>query len=335
MTLFGYDIASYQATLDPRIVPGDFVFVKVTEGNGYVNPTWKRQAQQVLDSGKLLGLYHFANPTTNSDDEANFFWNNAKAFAGRFIPVLDWEASATKYGVVYAKAFLDKVAQLSGASPIIYMGKGDTRAFNWSSVAGTYGLWAAQYGSYNPMGYTTDYWTDNGGYGAWDNHGGPMIQQYTSSGRISNYSGNIDLNVAYISKDAWKKMATGNGTVKPATPKPTKPANGGTKQKYAEFKDVYVLDEWVSYNGKWYVINYDMSLKPIDYNNWIPASKITLTDRYGKKLASQVGQGNNGNTEFFVFDDEKLPISSLSGGMMKVTIAGEPVWLESKYAKIV
>ena len=71
----------------------------------------------------------------------------------------------------------------------------------WSDVAAEYPLWAAQYPSYEPCGYLDDPWTDSSGFGAWD---WPAIYQYRSTGRVSGYGGNLDINKAYITAEEWR-----------------------------------------------------------------------------------------------------------------------------------
>lgn len=64
----------------------------------------------------------------------------------------------------------------------------------------------AQYANYSPTGYQETPWTDTKGYGAFD---GPLIFQYTSSGRLSGYDNNLDLDIAYMTPEEWKEWATG------------------------------------------------------------------------------------------------------------------------------
>lgn len=66
------------------------------------------------------------------------------------------------------------------------------------------------------------------GYGNWKN---ATAYQYTSTGRIAGYNGDLDLSVAYMSKEDWKKMCGGNHTPQPA-PAPA-PAPAPNKPRYA------------------------------------------------------------------------------------------------------
>jgi len=66
----------------------------------------------------------------------------------------------------------------------------------------------AQYADMNPTGYQSNLWKDGKGFGAWPR---PAIYQYSSTGRISGYGGNLDINLSYIDKVAWERLANPSG----------------------------------------------------------------------------------------------------------------------------
>lgn len=207
-TLDGIDISSWQSDLNIAKVPADFVIVKATGGKGYTNPYFNGQAYATLKSGKLLGIYHFAQEVGYSGtavQEADYFVKVAGDYVGRAVLVLDWEANALVLGPSWAKKFLDRVYEKTGVRPLIYMSKSPTREFDWSSVAKHYKLWVAQYLNYSRTGYQSKPWTDGYGYGAWSS---PTIFQYSSSGLLSGYSGSLDLDVFYGNEAYWKKLAS-------------------------------------------------------------------------------------------------------------------------------
>lgn len=207
----GIDIASYQAGIDLSVVPCDFVIIKATQGTGYVNPDFARAYNQAVSVGKLVGIYHYAGGG-GAIAEANHFLNTVGNRLYNAVLVLDWESGDNPNfnSVAYAKQFLDHVYSQTGVRPIIYMSKSVCNQFNWGSVAPDYGLWVAQYANYNRTGYQTNPWTDNTGYGAWSS---PVIFQYSSSGLLSGWNGNLDLNIAYMDATAWNKYAGKTTTV--------------------------------------------------------------------------------------------------------------------------
>lgn len=99
-----------------------------------------------------------------------------------------------------------------------------------------------------------------------------------------------------------------------------------------QFNGVFVLDSWQYEFGNVYVRNNDMSIKPADWQNDIPASAVTLTDKYGVKLQNQNGLGNNGQVEYFTLDSH-YKVLERYGNAVKVLINQEPVWLQASFAE--
>lgn len=215
MSMNGIDIASYQAGIDLAVVPCDFVIVKATEGTSYVNPYCNAQAGQTLSLGKKLGLYHFASGG-DATAEADYFVDNIKGYLNKALLVLDWEADAISRGPAWARTWLDRVKQRTGAKPLIYMSNSVVNQFDWSGVAAAgYGLWnAGYYAGYQTMGYNSDA-PIYGALGAWGNC---AIYQYTSSGRLNGWGGNLDLDVFYGDDAAWDAYTKGKSVSVPQTP---------------------------------------------------------------------------------------------------------------------
>lgn len=216
MTLNGIDISKWQSGINLSAVKADFVIVKATEGIGYVDKSCDGFFQKALSLGKKLGFYHFARPTANNDPirEADFFYENCKGYFGKGIPILDWEAE-NKHNVAYAKKWLDRVYQRSGVKPVIYMSESVVNAYDWSSVANAdYGLWVAKYRDNNP-----DYNYDMANAGSrpnvkwWKNY---CMWQWTSTGRLSGYNGNLDCDIFYGDESTWDAyVGKSISTVKP------------------------------------------------------------------------------------------------------------------------
>lgn len=226
MTMNGIDISMWQRDINLSAVKADFVIVKATEGIGYVDKSCDMLFQKALSLGKKLGFYHFARPTANNDPirEADFFYENCKGYFGKAIPILDWEAE-NKQNVAYAKAWLDRVYQRSGVKPVIYMSESVVNSYDWSSVANAdYGLWVAKYRDNNP-----DYNYNMANAGTrprvkwWKFY---CMWQWTSTGRLNGYSGNLDCNVFYGDGTTWDKYAGKSGTTQPVKPaQPVKKSN--------------------------------------------------------------------------------------------------------------
>lgn len=199
--LFGIDVSSHQGNINTGGMFDngkiDFVIAKATEGCTYVNPYCDAVMQSAISRNKPCGVYHFAR-RNDAKAEAQHFVNNCKGYIGKAIPILDYEADALNNGVSWALAWLKEVERLWGVKPMIYTSLSVTREKNWQPVVdNNNGLWMAQYNS-SPS---------DPGY--WDFF---AMWQYTSSGHVSGYSGNLDCNYFYGDVDAWNKYANSSAT---------------------------------------------------------------------------------------------------------------------------
>lgn len=204
MSLNGFDISSYQAEMNVAHTPGDFVIVKATQGTGYTSPSFANQAEQAVQAGKRLGIYHYAQGAA-PESEAAYFLNAAGNYINKAVLFLDFEERSLVQsgGPNWALRFLSYVYNKTGKKPLIYLGLSDENRYDWSQVAKSYMAWIAQYNNYNLVnGYqprniygNTRFWGKNGNQ--------PLaIFQYTSSGRLPGWGANLDLDVAYI--DVWQ-----------------------------------------------------------------------------------------------------------------------------------
>lgn len=235
MVMRGIDISKWQSGIDLSAVNADFVIVKATEGIGYVDKSCDGFFQKALSLGKKLGFYHFARPTNDPVREADFFYNNCRGYFGKGIPILDWESGNTS-NVMWAKRWLDRVYQLSGVKPVIYMSESVVNSYDWSSVANAdYGLWVAKY-----RDNATDYNYNMANAGShpkvkwWKFY---CMWQWTSTGRLDGYGHNLDCNVFYGDAATWDKYV---GKSTSATKPQTKP----TPKTTAQLAEEVIAGKW-------------------------------------------------------------------------------------------
>lgn len=202
----GIDISSYQSGLNVAGLWADFVIVKATEDDDYVNPYMVSQANSTLKASKRLGFYHFARPG-DAAEQARYFVSAVGSFRGKATLWLDWEANAVPQGPGWAKTFLDTVRSLTGSTPGIYMNGSALNGYDWSAVASQYPLWYAGGPDYSDYGSSySDPAVPNVSY--W---GQPLIHQYTEDGRLPGYNGTLDLN-RLRDRAAWDRMIGGGAS---------------------------------------------------------------------------------------------------------------------------
>ena len=220
MTMNGIDISNWQAGINLSNIAFDFLIARATEGIGCVDKYCDGYIQQAIKLGKPFGFYHFARPTNDPIREADFFYNNCRGYFGKGIPILDWESGNTSK-VTWAKKWLDRIYQLSGVKPVIYMSESVVNANNWSAVAAAdYGLWVAKYRDNSP-----DYNYNMANAGSrpkvkwWNFY---CMWQWTSSGRLTGYNGNLDCDVFYGDRSTWDAYAGKSTSAAKPQPKPTR-----------------------------------------------------------------------------------------------------------------
>lgn len=190
----GIDISSYQAGIDLASVPCDFVIVKATQGTGYVNPDCGRAVEQALAAGKLVGVYHYIDGS-GAQGEADHFVDQISGWVGRVLVCLDWEpGSNSRWGDLgYLGAVIDRVRERTGRPPVVYA---SSAAFPWQTCADRdCGAWVAQYADMTQTGYQDHPWNE-GSYQC-------DIRQYSATGRLPGWDGDLDLDLAYISREQW------------------------------------------------------------------------------------------------------------------------------------
>ena len=214
MSLNGIDISNWQQGIDLSQVPCDFVIAKATQGTGYVSPDCARQIEQARQTGKRFGVYHYVSGG-NAVAEANYFIDNCANWAGKGLFCIDWESNENSAwgNEGYLEQVVAQVKARTGIPPIIYV-----QASRYAQVAAVAnrqncGLWIAQYADMNATGYQDAPWNE-GAYAC-------VIRQYSSSGRLPGYGGNLDLNKFYGDGSVYDKYVTGDGsgsTVAPSQP---------------------------------------------------------------------------------------------------------------------
>ena len=216
MTLNGIDISSYQSGIDLTVVPCDFVIIKATQGTGYINPDCDRAYQQAKRAGKLRGTYHYVGGG-NAVAEADYYINNITGYLRDGLLAIDWEAEQNSAwgNEGYLEQLVRRVIERTGIKPLIY-----SMASRYAQVAAVAkrldcGLWIAEYADMNPTGYQAHPWRE-GAYAC-------AIRQYASTGRLNGWGGDLDLNIAYMTRDQWAKYVNPGGKPAPA-PAPAKPA---------------------------------------------------------------------------------------------------------------
>lgn len=322
--LKGIDISHHQRGIDLAAIATDFVIIKATEGNGYTDEMCDTFYQKAKSLGKKLGVYHFARPDlgNTAEAEADWFIKETLGYHKEAMLILDWESGNLK-DTTWARKWLDRVYSKTGVRPVIYMSASVMRSADWGDVvAGDYGLWVANYGSNDGTAqnsvfdkYPLKYWSF---YALW---------QYTSTGKLNGYNGNLDLN--YFSGDttAWDKYAGGSPSSNPIQSKPAEKPNtsetvytvvsgdtlsgiaskyGTTYQRLAEYNNID--DPNKIYPGQQIRIpGSSQSSNPIYYTVVTGDNLTKIANRYGTTVNQLVAWNNIANPNL-IYPGQKLRV---------------------------
>lgn len=201
--LRGIDISHWNVKKDNcSFSQEDFIIIKATQGNNYIDPHMEENVRIALDNNMLYGLYHFYSGTASPEVQAKHFIKAIGDNVGNAILVLDWELDSSLLSSEIAERFLQTVYNLTGVRPIIYMSYSlVTLKGKWDSIATNYGLWCAKYGRNDGKVYKLP------PVSPWKVC---AIHQYTSRGSSEDIVGYVDRNIANMTYEAWEKYAKGD-----------------------------------------------------------------------------------------------------------------------------
>lgn len=199
-TLTGVDISSHQHT-EPKNVDAHkvategnkkFAFIKATEGINYVNPFFRQDTIDFIDTNTPVGFYHYAQPTADTEDarrQARLYVSVTGISQGvkSLPPVLDIEENKDNLTPdqlqEWVAAYVDEIKILTGKNTMIY-----TYPVFWKEKMGNttrfsdLPLWIASYNNLDHPGQLP------GGWSNW------TFWQYTSKGNVEGLDGDIDIN---------------------------------------------------------------------------------------------------------------------------------------------
>lgn len=135
------DISQWQGPYQDYGTP--IVIMKMSGGDAglYFDSRASENYYGAKSQGKAVGLYHFAGGG-NAQAEADFFVKACSPLEENDVLVLDWEISHPD-PIGWCNAFVDRVHELTGIWPLLYINLATLRAFDWSSVLAKCGLWIA------------------------------------------------------------------------------------------------------------------------------------------------------------------------------------------------
>jgi len=196
VTLNVIDIGKDQAGINLAAVPCDAVIVGVCDAR-VNNPYADAQYQAARRAGKRVGVYQYFR---NDPAEADYFVSQIRGYVGQAMIIIDAETDAPNM-VAATLGAAQRIEAGTGVKPVIYAPAYLLNKYDWTpAVRAGYMLWLAAYvagdaainGFNPPAGLQPPKWW--GSCGMW---------QFTSTGRLPGWNGNLDLSQFYGNGAAW------------------------------------------------------------------------------------------------------------------------------------
>lgn len=195
----GIDISHHQGDINWKELsqtqngrfPVKFIFMKASEGGDFKDRVFQENFDSARSYGFIRGAYHFYNPNTSAEKQADFFINSVRLEKGDLPPVLDIEkrgddAQKMKRDI---KLWLTKIENHYKVRPIIYASYKFKQKYLSDSIFNTYPYWIAHY------------YVDSVKYqGDW------AFWQHSDIGKIPGIKKDVDLNIFKGTIDELKSM---------------------------------------------------------------------------------------------------------------------------------
>lgn len=225
--IYGWDISNWQPGINWKLVGETapdlkYVYIKSTEGTGYVSPAYKSQWDGAGSIGQLRAGYHYHHTELSGKEQAKYFLaHTEKGEIPACIDVEDAEHLAQNPSTALAKAagqsvyeFTDTVSNAWGQRLVVYTG-----AWFWNRLAiyaGAVSKSCDYFGAtYHALDDTGPYMSI--GFSTW------QLWQYTSKGKVTGVPDPVDLSVFHGGIEKFNAWHGGTVVVPPPPPPPPTP----------------------------------------------------------------------------------------------------------------
>lgn len=202
MILHGIDLSHHNGTVDfdmlRRNTNTDFVICKATEGATYTDALFDINVRNARANEMLVGAYHYYRGTSHPHAQAEHFVNVVKNAGDDLLLAIDVEDDELKSTSMHELAigiadFWTYTKRMTGASPLIYVSDRQfiNLGYHLRKLNISAGGWIARYGPATIS--RKDFLL--------------AIRQTTKRGQVSGVTGDVDLDVAYMTESAWLKYA--------------------------------------------------------------------------------------------------------------------------------
>ena len=201
---YGIDISHHQGDIDwSRVAqssvqngfPIRFVMMKATEGSSFTDSSYKDNIEQARKAGFVCGTYHFYDPGTSPERQAEHFIRTASIIKGDLVPVVDVERAGRSSGDLQREllVFLKALEAHYGVKPIIYASAKFRKRHLKNAAFDDYPFWVAHYYVVRPE--TAKPW---------------VMWQFTDHAKVDGIGEYTDFNVFRGTEEEFRKLKIEN-----------------------------------------------------------------------------------------------------------------------------
>lgn len=184
--LQGIDVSQWQGRIDFERVKASgirIVYIKATEGNGFVDPDFEPNYRNAEKAGLAIGFYHYVTARNEKEarEQARFFANHIRDKRQHVRPAMDFEVfEDLSIAAVrdIAEQFLITLEEELDVVPVLYSDASNASDRFADDRFRRYPLWIAEYNVSHPT--MENPWRRWSGW------------QYTDSGRVRGITGTVD-----------------------------------------------------------------------------------------------------------------------------------------------
>lgn len=148
----GIDVSPWNPNINwsrVKIAGKNFAFIKATEGNNYISPTYAGDWAATKANGIVRGAYHFFRPGQDPVQQAQLFLQNIGTQEADDMPAMfDWEVTdgvSPSVQIQRALTWLTLVENATGKTPVIYTGPSFWNSLGNPTAFNKYPLFIANY----------------------------------------------------------------------------------------------------------------------------------------------------------------------------------------------
>ncbi|HMU38471.1 MAG TPA: GH25 family lysozyme [Pseudomonadota bacterium] len=187
---YGIDVSYYQGTINWSQVKASgkqFAIVRVSDGTGFMDPKFATNWKGAKAAGVTVGAYQFFRPNQDATAQADLMVNQLASVgfgAGDIPPVIDVEVTggmSNSTVIARVNTWIARVKSRTGRLPVLYTAPGFWSGLGNPTPTTLPYLWVAHWGVSCPT--LPPPW------------GRLRFWQYSSTGKVSGISGNVDLDL--------------------------------------------------------------------------------------------------------------------------------------------